>query len=227
MFTNFITKTFYYMKYSSFPCRLMITGTLCRLIRWPRRDIAANKINAVNKIEFTASTVEYIHHTANKSQQHTANKNYTCTLQTKNSFTLQTKNNSTLQTKNSSTLQTKNTCTLQTKNNSTLQTKNSSTLQTKNTCTLQTKNTCTLQTKNTCTLQTKDTCTLQTKNNSTLQTKKTNAGKMSITLVVDLMASHLLFEIKVGPTVDSYGKSNLQPNAVIILKYTLIIPKYK
>ena len=133
----------------------------------------------------------------------------------------------TLLTKANSTLQTKNSFTLQTKNNSTLQTKNSSTLQTKNTCTLQTKNTCTLQTKNTCTLQTKDTCTLQTKNNSTLQAKKTNAGKMSITLVVDLMASHLLFEMKVGPTVDSYGKSNLQRNAVIILKYTVIILKYK
>ena len=50
---------------------------------------------------------------------------------------------------------------------------------------------------------------------------------MSITLVVDLMASHLLFEMKVGLTVDSYGKSNLQRNVVIILKYTVIILKYK
>ena len=86
---------------------LIKARALC-IIRWPRRDIAANKINAVNKIEFTANTVECIHHTANKSQQHTANKNYTCTLQTKNSFTLQTKNSSTLQTKNTCTLQTKN-----------------------------------------------------------------------------------------------------------------------
>ena len=75
------------------------------------------------------------------------------------------------------------------------------------------------ETKNNSTLQTKkQPAHCKQKNNSTLQTK-TDARKMSITLVIDLMASHLLFEMKVGPTVDYYGRSNLQPNAVTILKY--------
>ena len=72
-----------------------------------RRDIAANKINAINKMEFTANFVKCILLTANKSQNTHCKPKSNCTLQTKSNCTLQTKSNYTLQTKTNCTLQTK------------------------------------------------------------------------------------------------------------------------
>ena len=53
MLTNFIIKTFYYMKYSAFPCRLKINQTLCRL-RINRHTLTNhNRVNKKNDISYT------------------------------------------------------------------------------------------------------------------------------------------------------------------------------